>query len=86
MVRLPAYRIGFVVIGHVGHNKQVISTDRILDKAFGFTGTKARSACIYNIGVTFKTLESNRCFVVRLVFVAPLHKILVDFFSEGGTV
>ena len=82
VVCLSAQRVSHAVVGYIHHDIEVITTNGIFNHTFGFTGTKTRGICIYNIRCAVIILECNVILVCIVTCVPPFYKILVDLFSK----
>ncbi len=82
VVFMAAYGVGKAVICHIHHKKQIVTTDRMPDSAFGFTAAETGSVAFHQIGVSLVAPEGNIIFMFVFPFRTEPYKVAVYHFSK----
>ena len=82
MIGLSAKGVGQAVVCYINHNEQVVTSYRLIDHTFGFSGTESRNIRFNNIAFSGIVLKSNIVLMLVLTVLSPGSKIIIDLATE----
>ena len=76
---LTVHIVGHAVVEHIAYNKNIVTANGLVKRAFAFARAESREWGINDISISFISCKGKAVFVLRLLLSAPFDEITVDF-------